>query len=143
MAKTHAKVALGYSTSGLFMSTFTATPTLPSQLFRLTRGTFRNSSLDKKATFVLLAVAVCRLRDLSKFFNAFFTSAKDPFFGKIVHSFEMVVTGRQTLKNYRSFHVFRNFLNSELQLLTHILRSSQVVNHALPGHQLQGCELLQ
>ena len=44
IAKTPAKVALGYSTSGLFMSTFTAMPTLPSELFRFTRRTFRSSS---------------------------------------------------------------------------------------------------
>ena len=73
MDKTPAKVALGYSTSGLFMSTPTATPTHPS----LREELFAAVPLDKKATFSLLAVAVCRLRERSKFFNAFFTSAKD------------------------------------------------------------------
>ena len=38
---------------------------------------FAASPLDNKATFSLLAVAVYRLRDFSKFFNAFYTSAKD------------------------------------------------------------------
>ena len=37
---------------------------------------FARVSLDNKATFSLLAVAVCRLRELSKFFNAFFTSLR-------------------------------------------------------------------
>ena len=38
---------------------------------------FATVPLDNKATFSLPAVTVCRLRELSKFFNAFFTSAKD------------------------------------------------------------------
>ena len=44
LAKTPAKVTLGYSTDGLFMSTFTATPTLSIELFSFTRGIFRKSS---------------------------------------------------------------------------------------------------
>ena len=38
---------------------------------------FATVPLDNKATFSLLAVAVCRFREHSKFFHAFFTSAKD------------------------------------------------------------------
>ena len=77
MVKTLAKIALGYSTSGSFMSNFIAMSTLLYELFRFTRGFFATVRLDNKATFSLLAVAVYRLGELSKFFNAFFTSAKD------------------------------------------------------------------
>ena len=38
---------------------------------------FATVPLDNKALFSLLAVAIYRLRELSKFFNDFFTSAKD------------------------------------------------------------------
>ena len=45
----------------------TETPTLSSELFSFTRGIFARFPLDNKATFSLLAVAVCRLRELLKF----------------------------------------------------------------------------
>ena len=76
------------------MSSFIGTPTLLVNFSGFREELTAAVPLDNKATFSLLTVVVCRLRELSKFFIAFFTYAKDAFFRKIVLSFEIVIFGK-------------------------------------------------
>ena len=109
MAKTPAKVALGNYTSGLCKSTFTATPTLPSEVWAtFARGSFSGlreelpaaDPSENKATYSLLAITVYRLRQHLKILLPLYLCKRRFISRKNVHNFEIVILGRQTHENF-------------------------------------------